>query len=141
MKIPVDHSLAEPFTCVGRDGLEYTIPAEHMPSSEKWEKLTPNMGFKDWSIRLPKRRAPNDKQLMAARIVVVDKGHGTSARLGWELGGELGEAVKVLSVSPGGLISAVKPPVCAGDELLAINHVRPAHESIGVTYRTVGGQS
>ena len=122
---------------VGTDGLEYVIPAEKMPTADKWQELTKESELVDWTVKVPKQMMDITvkKKLFGARLILLHKSK-PDARTGLGLGGEGDEPV-VQAVHEEGLAYG---QVKEGDTILAINgKLVEGHEKATETLKAAVG--
>ena len=121
-----------PFTYVARDGVEYTVPPDLLPSAKAWKHLrSSSEGVVHHEVRL-ERKQRNLAKLLAAvpgtRLVRLFKAKRTDF-VDIMLSGAPREPPLVTSLGRGGLAEKSKR-LFVGDEVIAINGVEAfGHEA------------
>ena len=115
----------QPFTYVARDGVEYIVPKELLPSAKAWRSMSNNNeGVVHHEVRL-ERKQRNLAKLLAAvpgtRLVRLFKAKRTDL-VEISLGGAPGEPPVVCAMGKSGLAQKSKR-LFVGDEVIAINGV------------------
>lgn len=118
-----DWAPGQPFPFVARDGVEYVVPAEMLPSKKAWKNMSNNdTGVVMHEVRL-ERKQRNLARLLAStpgtRLVRLFKSHRMDV-VGISLHGTPEDPPLVCKVKKGGLASRSRR-LFAGDELIAIN--------------------
>lgn len=119
-----DWAPGKSFPFIARDGVEYVVPPELLPSTKAWKKMSGGGGVVMHEVRL-ERKQRNLAKLLAAtpgtRLVRLFKAKRTDV-VGVSLSGTPEEHPIVVGISQNGLLSKSRR-LFVGDELMAINGV------------------